>query len=238
MAGRAVIQDEDPTALAITGAQRGQLGAGDALWLQDETRVKLAIVLEPDDPLTKAAQMLPLGIAAAGDCLATLTPPQVAVNYRWPATLLLNGADTGHCSLIAPAALGAEPAAVPPWMVLSLNLLFAFDDRSEPGTSPGITALTEEGIADLTTIDVIESFTRHFLSQLDTWTNDGFSEVVSNWAGRLESVREAQMIAYPGGALEGQPLGLDEDGNLLVRPATGGDTIALSLIDYIELASP
>ena len=90
--GRLVVKGDSPGDLAIAGAQRGELGAGDTLWLQDTNQAELAIVLEPDDPLTRSAQMLPLAVAAAGDSLAALTPPQVGVQFRWPGTLLLNGA--------------------------------------------------------------------------------------------------------------------------------------------------
>jgi len=124
--GRVVIKGDSPRDLAIAGAQNGELGAGDALWLQDTMQAELAIVLEPDDPLRKSAQMLPLAVAAAGDSLATLTPPQVGVQCRWPATLLLNGADVGNCALIVPAS--CEPTETPAWMVLSISLGLALDD--------------------------------------------------------------------------------------------------------------
>jgi biotin-(acetyl-CoA carboxylase) ligase len=234
--GRIVVRGDSPLALAIAGADAGELGAGDALWLQDTAQVELAIVLEPDDPLEKAAQMMPLAVAAAGDCLAALTPPQVGVHFRWPGTLLLNGAAAGTCSLTVPADCGLRE--VPKWMVLNFSLRFAFDETAEPGTTPGITSLAEEGGEELTTVDVIESYSRHFLSLLDTWSNDGFADIAQNWGGRTEGLEEATRISHPTGALTARVLGLDEDGNLLVRPADGGDTVALALIDCITRAKP
>jgi len=232
LSGRAVIKGEDPRALAVSGAASGELGAGDALWLQDTTRVELAIVLEPDDALTKAAQMLPLGMAAAGDCLATLAPPQVAVNYRWPGTILMNGGSAGDCTLTAPA--NCQPDEIPRWLVLALSLRFAFDDTNEPGTTPGITSLMEEGIEELTSADVIDSYSRHFLSLLDAWTNDGFSDVSENWAGRLEGLNETVTLEDKAAAIKVRTMGLDEDGNLLAKPTDGSNAIALELLECVE----
>ena len=233
--GRVVIKGDNPRALAIAGAQSGELGAGDTLWLQDTTQIEIAIVLEPDDPLSKSIQMLPLAIAAAGDTLAVLTPPQVGLQFRWPTTLLLNGASAGNCTLTVPA--DCKPNDVPAWMVVNFSLRFIFDETTEPGTTPGITSLVEEGGEELSTTDVLESYSRHFLSQLDTWTNDGFGDVSQQWAGRIEGINETAEIAHPTGTITARPLGLDEDGNLLAKPETGGNTIALPLIDCIERAS-
>ena len=230
--GRAVVKGDSPLELAIAGARQGKLGAGDTLWLQDTAQVDIAIVLEPDDPLAKSVEMLPLGVAAAGDCLAALTPPQVAVQYRWPGTILLNGAAVGSCKLVVPTDRKAQDT--PSWMVLALTLRFAFDDTHEPGATPGITSLTEEGIEGLTTIDVIESYSRHFLSLLDTWTNEGFAEIAENWTTRLEEQDGTTDIHHPGAPINGKPLGLDENGNLLVSRSAGGNAIALALLDCVE----
>ncbi len=230
---RVVVKGDSPNDLAIAGAQRGELGAGDTLWLQDTHQVELAIVLEPDDPLTRSAQMLPLAVAAAGDSLAALTPPQVGVHFRWPATLLLNGAAAGRCELTIPAS--CQPAETPAWMVLSFSLRFAFGEVAEPGTMPGITSLVEEGGEELTTIDVLDSYSRHFLSLLDAWSNDGFGDAVKNWSARAEGIDETIELQHPAGAVTARVLGLDEDGNLLVRH-DDGRTSALALLECLDRA--
>lgn len=229
--GRAVIKGSSPHRLAIAGAKSGELGAGDTLWLQDSARIEIAIILEPDHTLVQSAQMLPLGVAAAGDSLAALTPPQVAVHFRWPGTILLNGASAGECSLTVSE--GCTPDEIPSWMVLNFSLRFAFEETAEPGTTPGVTALAEEGGEELTTTDVIESYSRHFLSLLDTWSNDGFADVAENWRGRAEGTDEAIEIHHPSGLINARVLGLDEDGNLLVKPQAVGSTISLPLTDCL-----
>jgi len=177
--------------------------------------------------------MLPLGVAAAGDSLATLTPPQVGVQYRWPATLLLNGAAAGELRLIAPA--HCQPEDMPAWLVLHYRLRHAFPEDLEPGAVPGITSLVEEGGDELTTADVLASFARHFLSHLDGWQSDGFQNTAQNWQSRLEGreTADGDVNSHPQG---GHPLGLDEDGNLLLKQAAGA-IIARPLIDCIVCKS-
>ena len=111
------------------------------------------------------------------------------------------------------------------------------EEGHEPGTMPGITSLVEEGGEELTTINVLDTFSRHFLSLLDTWMNDGFADAVQNWSGRVEGRSETVDVPHPTGAMSGRVLGLDEDGNLLVK-CDDGATAALALLDCLTPASP
>ncbi len=239
LSGRCVVKGDHPLQAAVEGAAAGQLGAGDTLWLQDDALVSLAIVLEPEVAMRKAAQMLPVAVVAAGDCIGALTPPQVAVHFRWPATLLVNGAVAGDCHLVAPD-LGPEHLA--DWLVLGVTMRLAFapdpgdGDGPEPGATPGITALAEEGCEDLTTGDVLESYSRHFLSWLDTWQSEGFGEVSDNWIGRAEHADAIGELHHPTGSLAARVLTMDEDGSLIVKPEQG-DARALALIECVEHAA-
>jgi len=103
---------------------------------------------------------------------------------------------------------------------------------------PGVTSLVEEGGEELSTVDVLDSLSRHFLSLLDTWANDGFADVVQNWSGRLDGTEGPVDLAHPTGTVTARVLGLDEDGNLLVRKADREQTTALSLLDCLALAPP
>ncbi len=65
--------------------------------------------------------------------------------------------------------------------------------------------------------------------------NDGFADTVQNWSGRLEGRSETVDVPHPDGAVNGRVLGLDEDGNLLVKGADGA-TIALALMACLDRA--
>ena len=232
LTGRCVVEGTDPTTEAVHGAASGELGAGDTLWARDTSTVRLALVLEPDEPLQQSAQVLLLATVAAGDCVGALTPPQVGVQFRWPATVLINGANAGALRLCAST---AEPSAVPEWLVLTLDLRFAFDGDHEPGSMPGITALTEEGVEELTTTDILESYSRHFLTWLNRWQSEGLRPIEKEWSARAEGRDETANIQGKAATVEARVLGLDEDGNLLIKQENAAAT-TLQLLDAVTVA--
>lgn len=212
---------------AVEGARTGALGAGDVLWDEDATHAHLAIVLEPDVSLVKAAQMLPLAVAAAGDCIGALAPPQVGVSYRWPATILVNGAPVGELTLAAPRG----PAdAVPEWIVVAMSLRLRLTGTTEPGEQPDATALAEEGCEELTALDLLGSYARHFMTWLNIWQDDGFRPINLSWTERVEG--RQQPVRLPDTTEDVTVTGMDEDGNLLVK-AAHTPARALSLLDVI-----
>lgn len=216
---------------ACDRAAAGELGAGDVVWGRQDSRVDVAIILEPEVPLETAVQMLPVSMVAIGDCLGVLTPPQVGVTFTWPGDIRVNGAIAGK---IRAAASGKrDGSATPDWMVLGLWLRHRREDNDpEPGDVPERTWLSEEGCAELSRSDVIESYCRHFLTWLNTWNEDGFKSVHGSWVYRAEE-REAHIsVSVAGETISGLMQGLDDSGNLLVQ--NDGGTRAAMLLDVFE----
>lgn len=234
LTGRRIIEGQSVLAAAIAGARATSLGAGDVLWDDHPARVELAILLEPEVPLTGAAQMLPVAMAAAGDCIGVLSPPQVGVMFRWPGEILVNGASVGRISLVSDR---CRADAVPDWMVVHLTVRLQNEsDEVEPGYVTHMTSLSEEGGENLTNVQLIESYSRHFLTWLNLWQDDGFKAVHGGFLERLCGQDEPIQLDAAGD----EPitvLGLDEDGNLLVRQADGA-TAALPLLDAVEMPAP
>ena len=216
---------------ACDRAAAGELGAGDVVWGRQDSRVDVAIILEPEVPLETAVQMLPVSMVAIGDCLGVLTPPQVGVTFTWPGDIRVNGAIAGK---IRAAASGKrDGSATPDWMVLGLWLRHRREDNDpEPGDVPERTWLSEEGCAELSRSDVIESYCRHFLTWLNTWNEDGFKSVHGSWVYRAEE-REAHIsVSVAGETISGLMQGLDDSGNLLVQ--SDGSARAAMLLDVFE----
>ena len=97
------------------------------------------IVLEPEVALERALQMGPLMLVALGDSLGSLCPPKVAVQYRWPGGLLLNGSVAGNVRL---AAARVPADTVPAWMVVGADLDIAAPRQDRQDFSA--TSLDEE----------------------------------------------------------------------------------------------
>jgi biotin-(acetyl-CoA carboxylase) ligase len=231
--GVAVEAGNDTAAAALDAVAAGNAGAGDLFWSQSEDRLNMAVVLEPDVALPKAAQMLHVLAVAFGDAFGAIAPPEIAVHYRWPGDILVNGAKAGSVRLIMPQGTSAE--SVPQWMVLSLDVAVTLDLSVEnPGEMPDSTTLHEEGAGEVTSLGLIGSVSRHFLTWVDTWTHDGFKDVHENWWGRAAGIDKNITINHCGEVFTGRATGMDEDGNLLFRENNADAVRALALLDVIE----
>jgi BirA family transcriptional regulator, biotin operon repressor / biotin---[acetyl-CoA-carboxylase] ligase len=227
--GHDVKAPAQPMAEACRLAQAHALGAGDVVWSRNTARATLAIVLEPEVTLSRALQMAPLLMVALGDCLGALCPPQVAVQYRWPRDIVLNGTPAGEVRIAAPR---NPPDQVPAWLVVGADLEIAapLEDRRDWSR----TSLAEEAGPDITRTDVLQSVAAHFLTWLNTWGEAGFRPVHDQWLFR--AIGREKAVAFPQGdkIVEGHVVGLDESANLLLKTAAG-KVRCLQFLDSVDL---
>lgn len=225
-----------PFAEACRGAASGQFGAADIAWSGRSDRAEIAIVLEPDVPRLRCLQMMALAMVAAGDCLGALMPPQMPVTYRWPDRVLINAGEVGRIEM-AMAAAGDE-RSVPDWLVVALGVQLSFAQSGrEPGEVAHLTAIAEEGGGDIDRTQLLQSFSSHFLTWLHTWQTEGFRPVAEAFMPRLER-REGKVVVGKGSRrATGAPLGLDEEGGLVLKPDKG-PARTLRLERFMSLAAP
>jgi len=208
---------EHPFEAAIAGAQAGRYSAGDLLWSDSRSHLRIALVLEPEVAPARGVEMLFLTMVASTDAIGTLIPPEVALTYGWPATLRANGARIGRARFRQSAELDEDGA--PLWLVVGIEMRLApIEGDVEPGEIPHLTSLADEGAADLDRTLAVEALARHLMTWLHTWGVDGFGPVVENWLFRADGYKDEVIVPGPDGDLRGTFLGLDEAGNLLLRP--------------------
>jgi BirA family biotin operon repressor/biotin-[acetyl-CoA-carboxylase] ligase len=234
LAGRDVSETAEPFEEACSLAPAGEASAGDFFWSRSEKRAACAITLEPDVPLARCLQMAPVLQAAVIDCLASLLPPRIPVALRWPDAILVNNAVAGRTRLAVPA---VRMAHVPDWLVVGFHVQLVFDASHEPGLTPGETALSEEGGADLSRDAVLKSFASHFLAWLNTWQSDGFRPVQEHWLHLAEGWDEPAGFSVDGLAVKARVKRLGHDLRLVVVAADGSEH-RLSMADMIERREP
>lgn len=229
--GIAVAPGTDTASVAVAAVMAGEAGAGDLYWSQSEDRLNMAIVLEPDVPLSRAAQVRHVLAVAFGDAFGAISPPEIGVHYRWPGDILVNGARAGGITLETPAEVTADQ--VPSWMVLGLDVAITLDlSVDDPGELPDSTTLHEEGAGEVTRTMLLESVSRHFLTWIDGWMNEGFKAVHENWLGRAMGAETDVTISHAGATVSGRITGMDEEGNLLFTPA-GKPVQAMALVETV-----
>lgn len=182
-------------------------GAGTLVWVRRFDTVEFAIVVEPEEPLREARRVLYAGMAAAGDALATFSPPEKPLTFGWPATFLFDGGIIGGARLAWPD--DAAEDAVPDWLVLGFIIrtvlplaggrAHALDVASVQGTS-----LEAEGFDMLDQPELIASVARHFMVYVDLWQEKGFVPVGQAYLARLPEQK-------------GVKRGIDVNGDLLLR---------------------
>ena len=228
LTGHAHAPSADAFEDACARARTGRLGAGDLVWSERIDQAAVALILEPETTVETALQMLPLAMVAAAEAVGSLVPPQVAVELRWPGTILVNGAAAGHVRIARPAGAGDAP---PAWLVVGIAVDLAPRPRSgEPGERPEQTSLAEEGVADATRNTLIEAFATRLLAWLDTWTHDGFRPVQDHWLFRAIGRRNTIVVE----GVEGRVLGLDAAAGLRLE-TVGGAVRHLHLLPYVDI---
>jgi BirA family transcriptional regulator, biotin operon repressor / biotin---[acetyl-CoA-carboxylase] ligase len=225
--GHAVHAPLQPLTEACRGASAGTYGAGDIVWGRATERMALALVLEPDVPLATAYQMSALAHVAVAETLGHLCPPQIPVMSRWPDTVLVN---SGACGTVTLAAPSTDATAIPAWLVVGIELTIAPNTRVEPGERPHETSLDEEG-SSVTRTDLIEALSTRLLAWLHTWQTDGFRPIHDQWLFRTQG-READIVIE---GVQGRVLGLDDNGNLVLKPSDGGPVRLLPFAPHVRV---
>jgi len=220
LSGHPVQGGEDPFERAQSMAALG-CDAGAVVYNIQADRLRVAIVFAPEVSLQDAMAMLPLCAVGFQNALGALAPPEVAVHLGWDGLICVNGAKCGQFDV---AASTTESTDFPDWLVVGweLSLLQTSD---APGDTPDVTALYDEGCADVSASQLVESWSRHMLTWLNRWQQDGNAPLHSEWLGLLQGVGE------PLGE-EGVFLGTDERFGMLIR--NGSDTHLRPLTQLLE----
>ena len=224
--GEAAPHGVDPFARAVSTAALG-CDPGLIVYNEGGDRLKAALVLAPDAPLEDAMAMVFAVGLGFSDALGALAPPEVGVHLEWPDGVRVNGA---RCGRIRAAAATDDPAAIPDWLVIGVDIAVTLPDGVEPGADPDATALHEEGCVDVDPYQLIESWSKHTLVWINYWLEEGMSRLHADWRGKTHALGETVRVA----GVEGLFVGLDEKGGMLLRDGT--ETRLIPLTTMLESA--
>ena len=176
-------------------------GAGTLTYVGRFDLAEFAVVLEPEEPLRSARRALYLGMAALVDALLTHAPPESPIAIDWPDAVFVNGGLVGGGRIAVPE--GAKEDEPPDWLVFGAMIRTVSMSEGEPGMTPLVAALEQEGFTDFHAGALVESFSRHLMVHSDAWAEHGFAPVAKEYLQRLPRDKNIRSI--------------DENGDLLVR---------------------
>ncbi|HZV21383.1 MAG TPA: biotin/lipoate--protein ligase family protein [Hyphomicrobiales bacterium] len=174
---------EAKDAFAHACANAPALGAGALVFAGRFGMAELAVILEPEEPLSAARPAFYAGMTALCDALAAMAPPEKPIAIQWPDAILIDGGLVGGGRLGWPQ--GAPEDAAPDWLVFGAIIRTSYVSLSETGLYPGATALEEEGFSEAGPERVVEGFARHFLLAVDRWQEGGLSAISGYYLQRL-----------------------------------------------------
>jgi len=180
---RLVTLREVGDAFAHARTHAAELGAGTLVSVGRFDLAEFTVVLEPQEPLASAWRALYAGMVALADALASIAPPGTPIAVEWPDAIRLNGRLVGGGRLAWPD--GAEDAAPPHWLVFGAMIRMVSMDGDEAGVRPLAHALEDEGVGDVGSDRLVESFARHLMRVIDHWREAGFAAIADDYVSRL-----------------------------------------------------
>jgi len=182
---RAIMLRESGDAFAHAQEIASKEGAGTLVWVGRFDLAEFAVVLEPDEPLVSSRRAIYAGLAALADALAVHAPPEMPMQYEFPATLKFNEGLVGGGQLAWPANTNEKER--PDWLVFGAMVRTDILDYREPGERAHVASLHEEGFDEVGGGRLVESFARHLMLHLDEWQNNGFGKVAEAYLSRVQS---------------------------------------------------
>lgn len=220
-AGLRVAGGADPFVKACAEALKG-CDAGLVTYDLGDRALRAAIVFTPEAPLADAMTILPVCGVGFQNALGALAPPEVAVHLGWDGGIRVNGA---HCGRFRVASATDDPATVPDWLIVGLDLQL-WPESDDPGETPDQTALYAEGCADVQADALLEAWVRHTLVGINRWEDDGAAAVHTDWRALAHGIGDEATMAGHSGTF----LGVDERFGMLLR-----DTETTHLIPLTHL---
>ncbi len=194
-------------------------GAGTLVHVGRFDLAEFALVLEPEEPLSRARLAFYAGMTALTEALIAYAQPETLIEISWPDAVTINFGLVGGGRLAWPE--GVAETEVPPWLVFGGMIRTNLMGVNEPGLNPSVTSLTQEGFENIETADVIASFARNFMVTLDGWQEKGFAGVARSYLELMP--RE-----------EGLSRSIAENGDLLER--RGGKVARRGFLAALEAA--
>jgi BirA family transcriptional regulator, biotin operon repressor / biotin---[acetyl-CoA-carboxylase] ligase len=213
----------DPFSEACAQAAQG-CDAGLVAFDLASDRLRAAVVFAPEVPLKDAIVMLPVCGVGFQNAFGALAPPEVGVHLEWAGSIRVNG---GRCGKLTVAASDVDPATIPDWLVVGLEVQL-WPANDETGHTPDETALYAEGCSDVDAVELLEAWMRHTLVGINSWADTGVAAAHREWIGIAHGVGKEILVCGKSGIF----LGVDERLGLLLQQ--GDKTTLVPLTDLLR----
>jgi BirA family biotin operon repressor/biotin-[acetyl-CoA-carboxylase] ligase len=190
-------------------AGRGRRGRA---WASPRGNLYASMIVRPDCPVNRAAQLGFVAALAVGDTLGATFGGAAGLSYKWPNDVLLHGRKIAGILLESELGEGAVPAFVV--VGVGINLASSPEDAEFPATS-----IAEQGLGHVSPAEALAGFTHHFQAWVERWRADDFAPVRTAWRANAVSLGEAIRVQLDAATLHGRFIDIDQEGALLLESA-------------------
>lgn len=218
--------NDEAKRLAEEGAEEGTL-----VWAREQTKGRgrqnrgfesppgnlyMSLLLRPECSAREAAQLGFVAALGVGDGVGSAAPPMIEVHYKWPNDVLFNGRK--GCGILLESKIAKDGGL--DWLVLGMGVnLASFPE----GTSFPATSLKFEGAPPNLTVErLLEAISRHFLTWVHRWRDEGFGPIRQTWLRHAKGMGEPLEVRLSNERLHGTFQALDESGALVLALPGGG----------------
>ncbi|HSS65779.1 MAG TPA: biotin/lipoate--protein ligase family protein [Gammaproteobacteria bacterium] len=227
---------------AVRRARRGA-GEGTLIWAGEQTDARTAsgkrwhaprgnlhcaLIIEPEYDNVTAQQLIYLATISAGAAIAEEVSAMTGLRWRWPGEIFINDLKSGMVQISAPEE-GADPY---PWLVLGVSINVA---EHPPNPEPErFNSIRASGTPEATVDALLQGFSRHFLSWINRWSEEGFEPVRKAWTLRADGIGEQVTLTVGGERLTGKITGINHRGSAELELQVGA-TREVSIAEYFRL---
>lgn len=197
-------------------AGRGRRGR---VWHSPPGNLYVSLLLRPDAPAPRAAQLGFIAALGLGDALLDIAGRAIDPRYKWPNDVLVRGRKLA--GILLESETGADGRLDFVVIGVGVNILAMPENVEYPSTS-----LAAEGITGVTPADVLAAFAYRFGRWERRWQRAGFAPVRKAWLARAAGLGEQIRVRLERASLLGRFVDLDHDGTLLLDAADGRHRIA------------
>ena len=191
-------------------AGRGRRGRA---WASPPGSLYASLILRPQCPVDRAAQLGFVAALAVGDSLdATCEKPLDRLSYKWPNDVLLS--DRKIAGILLESELGE--GEFPKFVVvgIGINLVSSPRETEFPATS-----IAEQGLGAVSPRSALEGFASHFRAWTERWRKEGFAPIRAAWRARATALGESIRVRLEPATLHGRFIDIDQHGALLLETA-------------------
>lgn len=190
----------------VAGCQEKGRGRQGREWNSPEGNLFYSLVMLPDAPAERMAELVFVAGLAVADALAVAD-----VKLKWPNDILLNGKKVGGL-LLETVHKGMKPAVV---IGIGINVLHFPENAMYPATS-----LAAEKVA-LSLTELEERLANLLPKRYENWRKEGFSQTLAAWQEKGPSKAERIHFQSGGERVSGTFEGLSESGALKLKTDVG-----------------